>query len=70
MELFLFLIIGYYLFCIYFLNSIIRDKEYSLNHKITWSLIVALVPFLGAIVYILIFKKQYGSPNELRTIIR
>jgi uncharacterized membrane protein len=70
MELFLFLIIGYYLFCVYFLNSLIRNKDYSAKHKITWGLIITLVPFLGAIVYILVFKKQYGRPNELMTIIR
>jgi hypothetical protein len=70
MELFLFLIIGYYLFCAYFLNSLVKDKEYSAKHKIAWGLIVTLVPFLGAIVYTLVFKKQYGRPNELMTIIR
>jgi uncharacterized membrane protein len=70
MELFLFLIIGYYLFCIYLLTSIIKDKDYSAKHKIAWGLIVTIVPFLGAIVYTLVFKKQYGRPNELMTIIR
>jgi hypothetical protein len=70
MTLFLFLIIGYYLFCIYFLTSLVKDKDYSVKHKITWGLIVPLVPFLGAIVYTLVFKKQYGRPNELMTIIR
>lgn len=70
MELFLFLLIGYYLFCVYFISSLIRDKEYSAKHKIAWALIIALVPFLGAIVYTLVFKKQYGRPNELMTIIR
>lgn len=70
MTLVLFLIISYYLFCIYLLNSIINDKVYSAKQKIAWSLIVTLLPFLGAIVYTLIVKKQYGRPNELMTIIR
>lgn len=70
MELFLFLIIGYYLFCVYFLNSLIRNRNYSVKHKIAWGFIVTLMPFLGAIVYTLVFKKQYGRPNDLMTIIR
>lgn len=70
MKLELFLIIGYYLFIIYFLRSLFNDESYSTRHKIAWALIVSFVPFLGAIVYILIYKKQYGSPNELMTMIR
>jgi hypothetical protein len=70
MELLLFLIIGYYLICIYILTSLVRDKGYSAKHKIAWGLIITLVPFLGAIVYTLVSKKQYGRPNELMTIIR
>lgn len=70
MKLIIFLVIGYYLFSIIFLRSIYRDKALSIQHKVVWSLVITLVPFLGAIVYVLINTKQYGRPNELMTIIR
>lgn len=70
MKLELFLIIGYYLFIIYFLRSLYSNNMYSVGHKVFWTLMVTFVPFLGAIVYLLIYQKQYGSPNELRTLIR
>ena len=70
MKLELFLIVGYYLFVIYFLYSLFYGTKYSVKHKVIWTLIVLLLPFIGAIVYTLNYKKQYGRPNKLMTMIR
>ncbi len=69
MDLFVFLISGYYLFSIFLVYSIFTNKDNTTQQRITWSLILILLPFIGFILYVLIFKKQYGSPNRLITII-
>lgn len=70
MKLIIFLVIAYYLFSIVFLRAIYRNVELSVQHKTIWTLVITLVPFLGAIVYTLVNTKQYGRPNELMTIIK
>lgn len=70
MKLELFLIVGYYLFMLYLIKPLIGQKEHSISHKAFWISVLVLFPFIGVIIYTLFQKKQYGRPNELRTILR